>query len=135
MDFVQAEYFEEDDTKGNVFKEEPTDIDDIKSNLCHRMSVHERLSCKICDYQASSQRNLKKHIQSVHEKIKYSCDLCDHQYVIFVIIMLRQKDILILSVHEKKERSKNFSVTFAGWSGTTTDLKLFRRNGKKTLYI
>ena len=35
-------------------------------------------SCNICDYQASTQGQLKIHIQSVHEKIKHHCDICDH---------------------------------------------------------
>ena len=47
----------------------------------HIQSVHEKIkySCNQCDHQASSMGNLKTHVQSVHEKIKYSCNQCDHQ--------------------------------------------------------
>ena len=34
---------------------------------------------KFDDHQATRLESLKTHIQSVHEKIKYSCNQCDHQ--------------------------------------------------------
>ena len=47
----------------------------------HIQSVHEKIRyyCNQCDYQATPNGDLKTHIQSVHEKIKYSCNQCDHQ--------------------------------------------------------
>ena len=32
-----------------------------------------------CNYKATSNGNLKRHIESVHEKVKYSCDQCDYK--------------------------------------------------------
>ena len=61
--------------KGQIF-------DDIIENgivykegsFFHIQSLHKKIkySCDQCDYQAMSQSNLKTHIQSVHEQIKYS---------------------------------------------------------------
>ena len=34
-------------------------------------------SCDQCDYQATQQSNLTRHIQTKHEGIKYACDQCD----------------------------------------------------------
>ena len=47
----------------------------------HIQTVHKKIkySCNQCDHQAATQGNLKTHIQSVHGKIKYSCNQCDHQ--------------------------------------------------------
>ena len=47
----------------------------------HIQSVHEKIkySCNLCGHQFTQQGNLKTHIQSVHEKIKYSCNLCEYQ--------------------------------------------------------
>ena len=35
--------------------------------------------CNHCNNQATQQRNLQKHIQSIHEGNKYPCKLCDYQ--------------------------------------------------------
>ena len=35
--------------------------------------------CNNCNYQITQQRNLQKHIQSIHEGNKYPCKLCDYQ--------------------------------------------------------
>ena len=41
--------------------------------------MHEKnwYPCDPCQYKATEKGNLKKHIQSVHEKVKYFCDLCN----------------------------------------------------------
>ena len=52
---------------------------DIKT---HIQSVHEKTkySCDQCDHQATSKNQLKIHIQSIHENIKYSCDQCYYKF-------------------------------------------------------
>ena len=69
---------------------------DVKSNKCpecgkvfttkgsmvtHYRSVHEGIKypCNLCDYQATTQGSLQTHIKSVHEGIKYACNQCDYQ--------------------------------------------------------
>ena len=49
--------------------------------LRHYITKHEGIKypCNQCDYQATQQRLLQTHIQSVHEGIKYPCNQCDHQ--------------------------------------------------------
>ena len=103
MDFIDIEYFEEDETKLDIIKEESTNIDNEKvvhekikysCELCgyqakhqvslktHIQSIHEKIKypCNMCNYQATQQGRLKCHIQSVHEKIKYQCKICDHHH-------------------------------------------------------
>ena len=41
-------------------------------------SIH--VMCNLCDYQATMKGNLKQHIQSEHEDIKYSCDQYNYQF-------------------------------------------------------
>ena len=40
-------------------------------------SDHEgvQYNCELCDYKAAHKANLKRHVNSVHERDKYSCDL------------------------------------------------------------
>ena len=38
-----------------------------------------RYSCNQCEYEATTQSNLKKHIESDHEKIRYSCNQCEYE--------------------------------------------------------
>ena len=63
-----------------------------------------------CDYQATHQSNLTKHIQSKHEGVKYACDQCDY----------RGTQQGSLTVHI---RSKHGGVKYAcnqcGYHGTT----------------
>ena len=33
----------------------------------------------ICDYKTNEKGHLKRHIESVHEQNKYSCDECDYK--------------------------------------------------------
>ena len=93
-----GKYFEEDaKTKvkiEKVYSEENTEnVGNKLSEICgenyesqsnpklHVQSVHKKIkySCNQCDHQATTHGNLKTHVQSVHEKIKYSCNQCDHQ--------------------------------------------------------
>ena len=53
-----------------------------QSNLIrHIQSLHEgtNYACDQCDFKANCQRQLTSHIQSKHESIKYACDQCDYQ--------------------------------------------------------
>ena len=34
--------------------------------------------CELCDFYSTSKSNLKKHVQSQHDGIRYFCDKCDH---------------------------------------------------------
>merc|ERR1711964_598676 len=47
----------------------------------HIQSVHNgiRYPCPHCDHQATTKGNLKIHTQSVHEGMKHPCPYCDHQ--------------------------------------------------------
>ena len=47
----------------------------------HIQSVHEGIKypCPQCDYQAPLKGALRRHIQSTHEGIKYPCPFCDYQ--------------------------------------------------------
>ena len=48
-----------------------------------------------CDYQATQQGYLKRHIQLVHDKIKYLRNLCDHR-----VTKPEHPEIHIQSLHE-----------------------------------
>ena len=53
----------------------------LKKNLReHIQSVHEgvKYACRHCDYQATQQGNLRTHIKKNHEDL--TCDLCGKQY-------------------------------------------------------
>ena len=47
----------------------------------HFQSVHEgvKYACNLCDYQATRQSSVTRHIESVHEGVKYACNQCDYQ--------------------------------------------------------
>ena len=47
----------------------------------HFKSIHQgvKYPCDLCDYQATQPSNLKAHIQKRHEGIRYPCDQCDYQ--------------------------------------------------------
>ena len=53
-----------------------------QSNLkTHMKSKHEsvKFACHQCDFQGSDQSNLKRHTEGKHEGVKYACHLCDYQ--------------------------------------------------------
>ena len=57
------------------------------SNLTrHIQSVHEgvKYACNQCNQQFSTQGSVRTHIQSIHEGVKYSCNQCDYQAVIML---------------------------------------------------
>ena len=45
----------------------------------HIKSVHEQIKypCNLCEYKATVRGSLKRHVESVHEKVKYPCNLCE----------------------------------------------------------
>ena len=47
----------------------------------HIQSVHKGVTyaCHQCDHQATRQSHLKQHIQYKHEGVRYACSQCDHQ--------------------------------------------------------
>ena len=46
----------------------------------HVESVHEgiKYSCELCDFKASHKPHLKIHVKCDHEAVMYSCELCDY---------------------------------------------------------
>ena len=48
----------------------------------HIESVHEKVKypCNQCEKQFTQQGNLRKHIESVHEKVKHPCYQCGKQF-------------------------------------------------------
>ena len=55
----------------------------IKSSLkTHRMSLHESVKypCNLCKYKATLKSSLKIHEISVHESAKYQCTQCDYKF-------------------------------------------------------
>ena len=59
MDLIDYEHFEEELTKIFISNEneEPTETNE---------DVGERYDCNLCDYQATTQRSLRKHVNSKH---------------------------------------------------------------------
>ena len=49
--------------------------------LSHIESIHEQIKypCDLCEYQAPLQGSLNTHIKSVHEKVKYPCNICEYE--------------------------------------------------------
>ena len=39
-----------------------------------------RVVCKSCNFTATDSSNLKRHIQTVHERSRYSCQYCDKMF-------------------------------------------------------
>ena len=48
----------------------------------HIESIHEgvKYPCNQCDKQFTEQGNLTKHVQAKHEGVKYACNQCDKQF-------------------------------------------------------
>ena len=46
----------------------------------HMQAVHEglRYNCDQCEYKAIRQSSLTSHIQAVHEGVRYKCDQCEY---------------------------------------------------------
>ena len=54
----------------------------VSRNLkIHIQSIHEgkRYPCQKCDYKATQKTHLKSHINSIHLKIKYDCKKCEYK--------------------------------------------------------
>ena len=54
------------------------------SLIRHIQSMHEgvKYACNQCDYQVSTQTHLRNHIMSKHEGVKYACIQCDQQFAL-----------------------------------------------------
>ena len=76
----------------------------------HIRSVHEKVrhTCEVCGKTFSQKGHLRGHIQSVHENVRYNCDKCDKSFSLKQLLTLHIK-----SVHENRyncdECGKNFS--------------------------
>merc|ERR1719509_502028 len=53
-------------------------IDEMKSVLEEDHILSGEAKCEQCDKLFSSKTNLKRHIISVHEKVRFTCDFCDY---------------------------------------------------------
>ena len=62
-----SEYFEED-VKEDIVDEKKQDSIMVQNNICN-----------ICSKCYKSKRNLKTHIESIHEKVKYPGNLCEYK--------------------------------------------------------
>ena len=80
---------------GKIFSTEFTQQENLK---IHHESVHKKVkhSCNLCQYKATQQGNLMSHIESVHETVKYPCDQCEYKST-----GKRRLNTHIKSVHEK----------------------------------
>ena len=112
------EYFEEDSKKDIVLREEEVFEYEAsrKSTLKkHIESVHEKVKypCNLCEYKATTTGSLKSHIESVHEKVKYPCHLCEYKAT-------KHSDVKkhIESVHEKVKHPCNKSYTKGKYSNS-----------------
>ena len=95
--------------KQEVEEEDPLRlVDDLKE---HIKSVHEnvRYNCDKCGKSYSQKGTLTKHIQSVHEHIRYKCDKCDKTFSLKTVLKAH-----IQSVHDNfrykcEKCDKNFT--------------------------
>ena len=57
------------------------DDKEFSQNRKHIESAHGKVkySCNQCEYKATTKGSLKTHIESVHEKVKYPCNQCDYK--------------------------------------------------------
>ena len=48
----------------------------------HIKSVHEGIKypCNLCDYEANQQISLRSHVKSIHEGVRYECEHCDKEF-------------------------------------------------------
>ena len=51
-----------------------------RTNKSVKRTGGSKYPCNKCDYQATHQSNLTRHIQSKHEGVKYACNQCDQQF-------------------------------------------------------
>ena len=49
-------------------------------NLPHSEHRGLKYSCPYCSYEATREKNLKRHTETIHEGVKYSCPHCSSEY-------------------------------------------------------
>ena len=106
---------------------DPLDNSDIDEN--HENSVHAGIKpfeCKLCDYKAARNFNLKHHIESVHQGIKaFKCNICG--------IETAQKSDLkkhIKFVHESK-KNENYKKVSEASVVISNDVVVKKEKGTK----
>ena len=66
----------------------------------HEILIHlkkrEKISCKQCTYQAYKQNTMDTHIQSVHNNLKYPCEMCGKLYQSSLSLRCH-----VMKIHEK----------------------------------
>ena len=74
----------------------------------HKKSVHEgvKYPCNLCDYEATEQRSLTRHKQSGHEGVKCPCNLCDYEATKQSHLTAHKKSVHAIKVKGTKERAK-----------------------------
>ena len=70
----------------------------------HIQSVHEgiRYSCNQCDLQFTRKGSLNLHIKTIHEGLKFPCNQCDQQFT-----QKGSVETHIKSIHKKSEHAVN----------------------------
>ena len=92
---ASTEYFEyfEEDVKMEINDKKRIHLVNHKCDICskdfksksvlrkHIQAVHEEIKypCNRCEFKSTQKGNLQTHIESVHEKIKHSCILCKYK--------------------------------------------------------
>ena len=85
LDIDEAPDVQQKTHNNAVNKHECQQCDKAYTRSClltrHIQSVHDgvRYACNQCDYQAAYQGDLTKHIQSKHEGVKYACNQCNYE--------------------------------------------------------
>ena len=52
----------------------------IEKKIANIKTDSDQFSCNQCEKQYSYKRNLKQHVESAHEGIKYPCDICNREF-------------------------------------------------------
>ena len=68
----------EGDNEGKQNEDDSEGGENVTGPLKH---IDKKATCNYCGKQFSGKGNLKKHIRSVHEKLRYPCDQCEYQAV------------------------------------------------------
>ena len=60
-------------------EEKYVDSENETDPLRENKAFNKHYKCNQCEYKSTSQHNLLKHKESVHDGVKYQCDQCDHK--------------------------------------------------------
>ena len=69
-----------------------------------------RYPCTECDYEAKAPGHLKRHVESIHQKIKHPCDQCEYAATTACWLKQHKKEgyyILTTSKPKTKKKTEN----------------------------